>query len=544
MTKQEVKKDLGKKIGAGALAVATAASLGFGISENSQNHDLAQDLSEKAMALEVQNQEVLDLQEQLGDFEERLDNGDLIRKEEVDLTVDNEAAVVEALKEQAEQSESLVFDEESKSLLVSPKVLGEEELSGFVVDDLELGDSVELSIKNRDLDKLFKGDVSFDGEKFKAEEQIKLDSDVKVAFSGSSEFSKSFEAIPHLAAMSRDSIVREFKFKEMPDFEKVSREKPIVINFLGKDLSITSFDGEELEFMMGEELALKGLEQIEVEGKVVKMLSCSDEAVIIEVAGDSAIVKEGNSKQVGGLSVSLMEVFNKESIEDSMAVMVIGSESFKKVSSGDELEEDESWKWLLEENKISIELDEVLNEADEALAPGNVLNVPGDVEVEIVPVENEMEEVNLKFDQEEIDGELDEPVVLLSTGSADGLLVDIDEDSLYVDELFISESGAFVKDDDNEFVEAAGIKLSESELELSGSEECEGLLIDDICIGVNIAEGKFNKLEVGEMDVSSREEDTLNRFGIILSGVDDLEDADELNLSVPEEKAEVKLRVA
>ena len=534
MKESENKLSTGKKVGAGALIVATIAGLGFGVAEHSDNSDLAADMQTMSEELAVAQADQL----KLGELNTQIEAGELVKPSDVDITSDNMAAVKAAI----DGLESVELDEESgKVLLVSPNVIPDAEVA-YSLDNLEFGKSVEAVINHNDLSKLFKGDIEFDGDDLKIKEQVELLSDLKVAFSGSSEFSKSFGPLPYLATMSRASMTYGIEFVDVPDWSKVSIENPLEVDFLGKPLIITEHNGDSMSVMIGSEVILSGKESIEVEGKVVTLENVGSDAVSVSVDGVSKMVPIGDDKEVNGLKVLVKSVIDRPNLEECSAVMVIGEDSFKTVTDGDGFDakdsSDAEWLWIVSEDKVGIKHNKILNEADEAYAPGTSLSLPNDyVKMEFKCISEPKTELTMGFDEIEI-GEEDETVLTLKTDSADGLSVDFEGDTMETGEVFFDGKTFYAKED-GDLVEVSNVKLSESQLGIS-----QELVIDGLDIDIDLGEEKFTGLNLGETDLSNRDEDTLTQFGSVLKGVDDLEDTNELVLSIPDEQEMCKLAFA
>jgi len=527
-----------KKVGAVVGAAVVVGSLGLAGHNTSKASNLAEDLAElqsKISSGELVPADSIDLTvDNQAAIDEALKN--------VDLTQDNDAAIREAMQQLAEENEALEFDEESgKVVLASPAVTGEsvENLeNAFTLNDVSFGDSFNVEIDSDDLVKLFSGDVSFDDDDIEVEEVVKLMDGAKIAFSGSSEFSKSLGALPQLVMLNRNSLVHGFEIKDELDLDKISVDKPLKLPFLnGEELKIVELGDDSMVIQAGKEFLLEAGESVDVEGKSVKLVLVGDDSIAVEVDGKKVLVDKDSDSEVEGLKVLVLDTFRSDNPREGMANLLIGKDTYKEVSNGDGFDNDDSseadWVWMVSPEFIGVKYNKILNEDGEALKPGDKLVTPGGVSVSIVHKEESKIGLDLDFDEVEID-EVLEPVLRLQL-SGDKFEFTMDDKEERSDKLYFDCSSFYALDDNELKV------VSEISIRKTGDIVDSDLVLHGVDIDVNCVDQEFSKLELNGLDLSNRDEDTLGDDGLVVKAVSDLEDADEVSLLIPKEQEKVDL---
>jgi len=133
-----------------------------------------------------------------------------------------------------------------------------------------------------------------------------------------------------------------------------STADPITINFLGKNIEISSADKDTITAQVGEEAFLNVDDSVVVNGKTVKLLNVasgtSPTSVVVDVDGVQSTVT--GTEKVNGLKVKVKETFYSDTRTERSASLIVGTDATKSYDDGDEYigqsEDDPDWVWDLE----------------------------------------------------------------------------------------------------------------------------------------------------------------------------------------------------
>ena len=249
----------------------------------------------------------------------------------------------------------------------------------FKVDELKIGQSVSsIMLSDTKLSKLFDGKVSFDGESYDAEEIVTF-AGLTIANDDEEYKGEAFLTI------DEDSVFYKVVFDNELDLSKIGLdENYLVINFLGKPLEITEWDGNEITIQRGVEYNLREGDKVTIDGKELEVTFISDnDKASFKYNGEVGVVSEGNSRDIGGLDIYVDTVlYNARA---GFVTIRVGLDVKETYVSGDEFVEDSIFVWYIDEasRTLGVVLEQGFegNDAEEdynALAYGEKLLLPND----------------------------------------------------------------------------------------------------------------------------------------------------------------------
>lgn len=306
-------------------------------------------------------------------------------KQLVDVTSDNEKVIAEALANRytIEQVQAKVAEQEARDAQIIADYKAEldaskAELAQLVVvpatnsgtndkytkDELALQSTVTVSLDDSDLSYLQDGQIEFnDEDNIDVHEELNLAGiGIKTSIADNEFDDKVFMTLPE------NSIVYKYVFDDAVNSSLISKDEPLNIKFLGKDLEIidmdstsfTTIEGEKVMMTEGEEQTLK----IDGEDVKVKLLVVSDSSnkVSLSINGEvKSGISEGDVVQVGdsGFEVYVKSVMSNEAgdVSADFAELRIAKDVEKTYENGDEVIEDDS-RW---EYTISLNADKTIN---------------------------------------------------------------------------------------------------------------------------------------------------------------------------------------
>lgn len=441
------------------------------------------------------------------------------------------------------ESAKLQLDEKDKALLAyEVSTAAQEDLvESEVADDLELGSAVpETSVNYYDVESLQKGKVYFNGEDFDFEETVSF-SDLKVATSLADDAELS--ETPTLYFTEEGGVAYKYEFKDQLDYSEVSTDEPLVLNFLGKPLTVVEVTEDSLTYREAEQYDVKEGESVVVNGKTVTVSVITSNKVFVTVDGVGKTIYEGQSRLIGDLDVGVKETFYKDYAgANNFVELLVGKDVERTVSDGDEyVDEDETYVWSLQTDgdylaSIGVRYDvKADNYDEEVLKPGQKLNfadyfsVQFDLEEEYV-----YQDATLSFTTVTED---DVKVVKVET-SEDGLKAGskrLAKAYLDVDNtVWFKEDGDWLSLEEDLYVVNDDVKL---QVKYDGTAVTVG---DSIALTTNLEYLGAEKKEAEETDVvvdgkdlGNREESVLLSNGVVVHSVEANADKDTVKLSLP-----------
>ncbi len=406
--------------------------------------------------------------------------------------------------EELEGGDETVEDKEEEEI--------DTETTGYLIDELYLSTPIEDIYYDREVSTLFDGEVDFDGKDYDAEETLIL-KDIELLANENDFEGKVYMIVPEGAI--------EYRLEFGADLNKslIDEEETLVFNFLGSELEVSEWIGDEMTFSKGTEYFISEGQSITFEGKEIVLDMVLDEAVYVTMGSIARKIYEGKTKTVGGIEIKVKEVlYTEKESKVSKAVLVIGEEVEVTVENGEEYEEDSPWEWIIDANSVGIVLMEDFTEIDsgedfQAVGVGKKLCLPDDY-------------VCVRFDG-------------MDEGDTEEYLLEIDEKS---GKEYVRIEGNFlsgIEDYGRIYVNTTGIY--DRNLDLIDSDEIE-LANTDSILNISTGDLVFEDFEVNfDLDttnVGDDDEDYLTDYGILIMNIEDAIDDNEFNIFVPEERLE------
>lgn len=469
--------------------------------------------------ISAQNEQIAGLQTQLTDAGYDLE---LTKGMNKDLTAQNGVlgAKLASLKLELDEKdqELLAYEQEQadqEDLEVQTAVARDD----HVLDDISLWEEVVETLSDREVSKLFDGEVEFDGEDYDVEEVFKLDG-VKIVSNEEDMASNTY------LTLSEGALSYGLVFDGALDLSDISEDETLTLTFLGQDIVISEWDEGQVTLTKGTEYGVTEGESVTLGNVEVKLDVAGDGWVYVTVGDDSAKIEEGETDEVGGMEVRVVEVVESVSWRKGFATLELGEDVEVTVEDGDEYAKGSAWEWVVDDHYLGLVLAEnyVDVDADEeyrALAVSGTVSLPNDwltleyTGLEDVDYEDYSFKLNMKGGEQyvEVKGKF-------TFGLKDYEKIYANEDGFY--------------DKDLELISEDGIGLDNSDMSMElGEGELVILLDGEVMVRTNLA---LDALEVEGEDLAERDDDWLSEFGIVVKSPEDQLDDNKIKLSAPEKK--------
>jgi len=382
-------------------------------------------------------------------------------------------------------------------------------VSGYLLDEFELGVPFNEVLSDREISYFIDGDVEFKDKDYDIEEILTLDGEVainKVDFKG-----HAYLTIP------KEGILYELNLESNLNTSEIDGEDTLPLNLLGNPIEIVEWSGNKITLIEGKEFYLKEGETIEVEGKELTLEAVSENAAYLIVGDVGKVIKEEKTREVDGLEVKVKSVFHTGVSGQNRATLIIGDEVESEIEDGDEVED--IWEFVITSNSIGVKLSEDFTKLDDrhgynALDEGEVICLPNEYAcVQYLGLSKE--------DSETYEFYLDDSVLV-----AEGNFVSGIND---YDEVFIVNQTIY-EDDDLETA-ITEVYLGDTGLELDVTSFIDLVVIDDIKLGINLTD-----IKVDSVSIATKKDDYLTTYGIVIENPEDAIEDNEVKLVVPEEK--------
>lgn len=399
---------------------------------------------------------------------------------------------------------------------------------GYLVDEVFLEIPLDKKFSDRELN-LFDGEVEFDGEDYDAEEVFTFKGLELLANE------KDFDGNVYLT-LPKEGLSYEFIFETNLDTSEIGDDdETLTFDFLGEEIEISKWEVNKITLTQGEEYFITELENIIFKGKEVTLEFVLPNAAYITVDGEGIKILEGEIKRIGGLEIKASEILYTESaIRKSKATLIIDEDVEITISDGDEYDDGSIWEWRITENSIGLILSEEFNELDDdfnALGLGEFICLPKDYYC-------------IRYDglvegnEEEYSFELDTRNGLDYVKVNGDFLSGIND----YDRVYINDTGIF--DRDFELISSDTIELGDTDSVLSWNNITKVISINDINISYNLyGNYEFNDIWYNSLNISSKDENYLTAYGILIDNPEDSVESQEITLRVPDEKLEGKITI-
>lgn len=445
----------------------------------------------------------------------------------VDITSDNQAVIDSATADLNAKLEVVELEQAEADLVTEDVVKDMAEYK----EDFFLGDSISLTLDDSDIIKLIDDEITVNGDDYDVHEELVFDSDAKIVGSKDAKY-KDFEGDPYLVFEDEDALKYNYVFDDPVPKTEVSDDDALEIRFLGRVIKIVEITSNSLKVRTGTEYFLNVGEQVEVEGKTVKLVNVgSNGPVIVEVDGKLGTISSDKDKVINGIEVLNDETFYAEARDERSATLVIGVNAERDIEKGDSLrifgepkdEDDAEWVWDFdvtsdELTRISAVYNQKRDDLDDDFLPlkaGDVVTLPGGYLTITFEEKNNVEYTKINIEKS---GNLREYSTVKDIFKFDG------EE---YDDVFLNTTTSKFYTDDTYATEIVGAEFTLDNTDL--------VLRND---------SKFydgSDVAFAESEIVDRDEKLLNDYGMIMDNGEEFTDDDEMDLYVPDEKYEVNL---
>jgi len=415
----------------------------------------------------------------------------------------------------------------------------EEKVEGqrLVISEILLGTFINEVISDRDLDKLFDGELVYDGEDYDAEETLTL-SGIKTENVGTDFNGKTYLTIPVNGMVYKYVIEPGFDTSIIGDDDH--EDETLTFNLLGEEVEVSEWKLDEITFTKGDKYTFEGETDTKtIEDKVVTIKVIHDNYVYVDVDGELKKIEQGTTKKVNGLEIKALDVA-ANNIGPEIAVLKIGTDVESTVEDGDEYEDDSMWEWVITDNSIGLTLIEEYmyvgeDEDYSALGQNDKLSLPNDfltIRYDGVTDINR-ERVNLRAVTKGANN-----YVEIKGNFVSGI-----ED---YSKLYANISGIY--NDDLELItENIEIEGTDSKLIYENGTNDSWLLIGEngfysFAIDLYVEE-IYVFTDIDWVNVCGNEDDVISNYGIIVENPEDACDDNKVTISVPEEQVEAEVSV-
>jgi len=492
---------------------------------------------------------------------------------------------------------------------------GTTEISGGVEEEVDLdtiiSDTFGETLDDSDIDTLLDGDIEFADETLSVHEEITLDAvtpNIAISSTGDADYGKD----PFMEVGTGD-VAYSYVFDDVADWDgsvtadqEVTEDEPLIVDFLGKTLTITAADDATVTAQVGEEFYMNVDDTVTVLGKVVKLINVGDDSAVVTVDGDQEVITAGNTEKVNGLRINVKEVFSTDTKAERSASLVIGEDAFKAYDDGDDFiipcatpmtedcdEDSPDWLWVIDMDSAGTDTLGVVNdftwdnEGDPVIGIGDTLKFP-DNYVWIQPKSLTVTDFgaykiyfDTGIDLTPADAETDASVFIVKGPTDDSLTIGGEE----TDEIILFMTGVgtiegFYVDDDNDIVvDGLGTNAnivftlnygdSEVDAAIVAEDDCDttsnfDLVVDtngdgvdgadlEICTEDQVA-GTFSGLMTPEESeaedayfdataIGERDTDVLFQWGSYITNPEDSTNNDEIDMFVPDEQQTVNVLI-
>ena len=461
---------------------------------------------------------------------------------------------------------------------------------GSEIIELSLGDGIGVkTYDDGDVDKLLDTSIKFDGNSYDVYEEIITTNDTKVAYSLIDD--EDLKELSYIIVADEGALAYRYVFDDVIDTGDISRDEPLTISFLGKDMIVTDVSATDFEIKVGNSDWLDVSESIDFDGHTVLVQAVDEDGkgAAISVDGTMKWIDEGDDYEFDGITVAVEDVRVIRSSDDDASVKLTISDSedvYQTYDIGDSVvfdedEDDAEFVYTLDTtavgailnlDAIGVEHNQKIDELDDDFKPlkeGESIAFPNDyfsLQFEKTNIDKYMDLV-VEFDDVE-DESGTEFNGIVFTGSDDKAFEIDDEDTDTVYAWTINNGTnwvlSYIDDDDNVFnntdvaltfkvtfedtiydvayngnVITIGNTLAGGFRGLSIDVETDGT--DFVRLGATAEDAEPSDVEYTGIPIGTRDNDVLCMDGMIVSEPEDNADNDVVEIQVPEDEAEITL---
>ncbi|MAH50592.1 hypothetical protein CMI37_32530 [Candidatus Pacearchaeota archaeon] len=463
--------------------------------------------------------------------------------------------------------------------------------------EIKLGEKVntefDSNLDDSDLDQLQDKQIKFNNEDYDVHDELIL-GEISLETSLTSDID--YEDSVALEA-EKKSIKYKYIFDDSINLNDVDSDTPLTIDFLGRELKITSVDNEEMTINFGSKYVLEEEDELDIDGKTLKVTQVGDTSIVINVDGITEIVGNGESETINGVEIEVNDiVYDGDSDTKDIVSLYAGNDVKDTINDGDDYFNNEEWTWDFStiddtdaKHSFGIELNENYNDDnDEDLVkdtgcydlPDKFLSIclTGLKNDEYSTFEIEYDD-NYEFD--DVDGYADGDVkaFVFKSDNEDGFTIKEEK----TNELVFYVNGTngidvFYKDDEGDLYLANDYTISNTtnssfaKITYEDNEIDMDLTLKDLSLGnpVNITidagnnknleiilgkdtsefkylgttvEAEDNELIYGGTEIGEKDNDLMTKYGIIIKDPDSNGDDGKVIMEIPSEEIEAVVKI-
>mgnify|MGYP001566118944 CR=1 FL=1 len=477
---------------------------------------------------------------------------DLVKLQEQKVRDDEVLATYKELvaKVEAEQKETAAVTDDSDT---------------DVTENLALGANLALvTLDNGDLDFLVDDEIKFNDEDYDVKERILLTGDLAVLTSLNGD--EDFEDNAVLGFTNEGAIEYRYVFEDALNFTQITEDEPLVIEILGKKLTIIDMDANSFTLLNGEDHVLADNEK-----KTVQVNGVDHEIIValitegkVQLAVDGAVitVDEGKTKDVKGISVRATDIaYTGKDTQKSIVTLTIAAQDAELVvDNGDEfITDDENFEWVISTtgdnlNYLGVAHAEKADDNDEAVVrKGQTWSFAGlfNLLFDFEEKDYDAAEVKVSFDEATT---ADIPSVRFDSKDGKTLVVTtVNGDEEVETAYFDATSTVHYKDDNNDWQTGTALVIENDDLTYAVSYAGGLLSVGPMQLPVDANFNKFGAvaddaevadLVVGAVNLGTRDHDVLLDDGTVVENPDSSLDDDTLTFHVPNDVVEAQIVVS
>ena len=220
-----------------------------------------------------------------------------------------------------------------------------------VVENVALGSNLN-SEYDSEMDRndicLLEGEVSLQGDSADTKEILVLGH--KSRFIGPATALTSADKYTDVVLEADDGSIKLFYiFDTSIDLTKASADSPLKLRFLGKNYEITKVSDSSFTAIAGDSHLLRVGDSVTIGNVTVQLLKVGQNgAIIVDAGGNAVIVQKGGSEKINGAEVTNIESFyDSSNIFNNFAELVVGAKSLINVKDGQSYYGDGNWSWTI-----------------------------------------------------------------------------------------------------------------------------------------------------------------------------------------------------
>jgi hypothetical protein len=238
-------------------------------------------------------------------------------------------------------------------------------LFGEGIANSSISDAIDYELEDDDISSLADSTITYNSTTYDYREMIKLNQDSPVVETSLTGTDDDYETTAYME-VARSAISYYYVFDKSIDISDASTSVPLTIDFLGKNLKITSVDtnGNGFTAYVGDEYFMNVGDSVVANGKTITLnnvASCTASPcnVIVDVDGELETVS--GTETVNGIEITVDETFYSDTTAERSASLIVGEQASESYTNDDEYPDycatkwstagckktDPDWKWVI-----------------------------------------------------------------------------------------------------------------------------------------------------------------------------------------------------